>query len=170
MSTPLMRQYAQVKAKYPDTILLFRMGDFFETFDDDAKVAARVLDAELPGDRGDRARPIAREEHRHEAVVRERAHDLARARAQGVAQREHGERPVLAAQHRDGRRLRHLRDEGLRARRQRTGDPGHERRPAKAHPAALHAALDPLAGDDLQRIGQAVAQTKVKSQDFDAFV
>jgi DNA mismatch repair protein MutS len=43
MSTPLMRQYAQVKAKYPDTILLFRMGDFFETFDEDAKTTARVL-------------------------------------------------------------------------------------------------------------------------------
>jgi DNA mismatch repair protein MutS len=43
MSTPLMTQYAQVKAKYPDTILLFRMGDFFETFDEDAKVASRVL-------------------------------------------------------------------------------------------------------------------------------
>ena len=43
MSTPLMRQYQQVKAKYPDTVLLFRMGDFFETFDEDAKVASRVL-------------------------------------------------------------------------------------------------------------------------------
>src|SRR5512147_3332343 len=43
MSTPLMKQYAQVKAKYPDTILLFRMGDFFETFDEDAKTTARVL-------------------------------------------------------------------------------------------------------------------------------
>ncbi len=43
MSTPLMRQYAQVKAKYPDTILLFRMGDFFETFDEDAKITSRVL-------------------------------------------------------------------------------------------------------------------------------
>jgi DNA mismatch repair protein MutS len=38
-----MRQYAQVKAKYPDTILLFRMGDFFETFDEDARTTARVL-------------------------------------------------------------------------------------------------------------------------------
>jgi DNA mismatch repair protein MutS len=38
-----MRQYAQVKAKYPDTILLFRMGDFFETFDEDARITARVL-------------------------------------------------------------------------------------------------------------------------------
>ena len=43
MSTPLMRQYQQVKAKYPDTILLFRMGDFYETFEDDAKVASKVL-------------------------------------------------------------------------------------------------------------------------------
>ena len=38
-----MRQYQQVKAKHRDTILLFRMGDFYETFDEDAKVAAKVL-------------------------------------------------------------------------------------------------------------------------------
>ena len=38
-----MRQYQQVKAKYPDTILLFRMGDFYETFEEDAKIAAKVL-------------------------------------------------------------------------------------------------------------------------------
>jgi DNA mismatch repair protein MutS len=43
MSTPLMRQYQQVKAKYPDTVLLFRMGDFFETFDEDAKITSKVL-------------------------------------------------------------------------------------------------------------------------------
>ncbi|HTY09607.1 MAG TPA: DNA mismatch repair protein MutS [Bacteroidota bacterium] len=43
MSTPLMKQYAEVKAKYPGTILLFRMGDFFETFDEDAKITSRVL-------------------------------------------------------------------------------------------------------------------------------
>lgn len=43
MSTPLMKQYAQVKARYPDTILLFRMGDFFETFEEDARITARVL-------------------------------------------------------------------------------------------------------------------------------
>lgn len=43
MSTPLMKQYAQVKAKYPDTILLFRMGDFFETFEEDARITAKVL-------------------------------------------------------------------------------------------------------------------------------
>lgn len=38
-----MKQYASVKAKYPDTILLFRMGDFYETFDDDAKTTAKIL-------------------------------------------------------------------------------------------------------------------------------
>jgi len=43
MSTPLMKQYAQVKARYPDTILLFRMGDFFETFEEDALIASKVL-------------------------------------------------------------------------------------------------------------------------------
>ncbi len=43
MSTPLMHQYQQMKAKYPDMVLLFRMGDFFETFDEDAKIASKVL-------------------------------------------------------------------------------------------------------------------------------
>jgi DNA mismatch repair protein MutS len=40
METPLMRQYNQIKAKHPDTILLFRLGDFFETFGDDAVATA----------------------------------------------------------------------------------------------------------------------------------
>jgi DNA mismatch repair protein MutS len=40
--TPLMRQYQQIKKRYPDTVLLFRMGDFFETFDDDAVLTAKV--------------------------------------------------------------------------------------------------------------------------------
>lgn len=40
--TPLMRQYYQIKEKYPDTVLLFRLGDFFETFEEDAVTTARV--------------------------------------------------------------------------------------------------------------------------------
>lgn len=40
--TPLMRQYNQIKKRYPDTILLFRLGDFFETFGDDAVITAQV--------------------------------------------------------------------------------------------------------------------------------
>ncbi len=38
-----MKQYSQVKAKYPETILLFRMGDFFETFEEDARLTSKVL-------------------------------------------------------------------------------------------------------------------------------
>ena len=42
--TPLMRQYNEVKSKYPDAILLFRVGDFYETFGKDAIVASKVLE------------------------------------------------------------------------------------------------------------------------------
>ena len=41
--TPLMKQYNTIKVKYPDAMLLFRVGDFYETFGEDAKKAARVL-------------------------------------------------------------------------------------------------------------------------------
>lgn len=41
--TPLMAQYSKIKKSYPDTILLFRVGDFFETFEEDAKIASKVL-------------------------------------------------------------------------------------------------------------------------------
>jgi DNA mismatch repair protein MutS len=43
MNTPLMRQYSGMKAKYPDTILLFRLGDFYETFEEDARITSKVL-------------------------------------------------------------------------------------------------------------------------------
>jgi DNA mismatch repair protein MutS len=45
--TPLMRQYFAAKAEYPDTLLFFRMGDFYELFYDDARKAARLLDITL---------------------------------------------------------------------------------------------------------------------------
>ena len=41
--TPLMKQYNTIKSKYPDAILLFRVGDFYETFGEDAVKAARIL-------------------------------------------------------------------------------------------------------------------------------
>ena len=41
--TPLMVQYRDIKARYPQTILFFRMGDFYEMFYEDAETAARVL-------------------------------------------------------------------------------------------------------------------------------
>lgn len=42
-TTPLMGQYSQIKSKYPDAILLFRVGDFYETFGEDAITVARTL-------------------------------------------------------------------------------------------------------------------------------
>ena len=45
--TPLMRQYFAAKSEYPDTLVFFRMGDFYELFYDDARKAARLLDITL---------------------------------------------------------------------------------------------------------------------------
>ena len=42
-TTPLMRQYNEIKARNPDTVLLYRMGDFYELFNKDAEIASRVL-------------------------------------------------------------------------------------------------------------------------------
>jgi len=41
--TPMMRQYNEIKAKHPDAILLFRVGDFYETYDKDAVIASEIL-------------------------------------------------------------------------------------------------------------------------------
>lgn len=45
--TPMMEQYYELKKQYPDSILFFRMGDFYEMFDEDAKLAADELDIAL---------------------------------------------------------------------------------------------------------------------------
>jgi len=45
--TPVMAQYLALKAQYPDTLLLYRMGDFYELFYGDAEKAARLLDITL---------------------------------------------------------------------------------------------------------------------------
>jgi DNA mismatch repair protein MutS len=45
--TPLRQQYLDIKKKYPDTILFFRLGDFYETFDEDARTTSRELDIVL---------------------------------------------------------------------------------------------------------------------------
>src|SRR5882762_4081452 len=47
MDTPLMKQYNVIKAKYPGALLLFRVGDFYETFGQDAVAASKVLDIVL---------------------------------------------------------------------------------------------------------------------------
>ena len=46
-TTPMMQQYLEIKADYPDAILFFRLGDFYEMFMDDAVEAARILDITL---------------------------------------------------------------------------------------------------------------------------
>ena len=48
-TTPIRRQYLDLKRKYSDCILFFRLGDFYETFDNDAEVVARELDIVLTG-------------------------------------------------------------------------------------------------------------------------
>lgn len=45
--TPMLRQYFQIKEQHPDTILFFRMGDFYEMFFDDARIAAPILEVVL---------------------------------------------------------------------------------------------------------------------------
>ena len=45
--TPMMRQYMALKANHPNTLLFYRMGDFYELFHDDAEKAARLLDITL---------------------------------------------------------------------------------------------------------------------------
>ena len=45
--TPLMQQYLRIKSQHPDTLVLFRMGDFYELFYDDARKAARLLNITL---------------------------------------------------------------------------------------------------------------------------
>lgn len=48
-ATPMMKQYMEVKKQYPDCLLFYRMGDFYELFMDDAHVGARVLNITLTG-------------------------------------------------------------------------------------------------------------------------
>lgn len=47
LQTPMMRQYLEIKAQHPESILFFRMGDFYEMFLEDALLASRILDITL---------------------------------------------------------------------------------------------------------------------------
>jgi DNA mismatch repair protein MutS len=59
-TTPMMQQYRDAKAACPDALLLFRMGDFYELFFDDAKTAARTLNLALTSrDKGENPIPMA---------------------------------------------------------------------------------------------------------------
>ena len=61
MTTPLRRQYLDIKRRYPHALLFFRLGDFYETFDEDAETVARELEITLtsrPVSKGQRV-PLA---------------------------------------------------------------------------------------------------------------
>ncbi len=56
--TPMMKQYLEIKRNNPDSILFFRLGDFYEMFDDDARLASKELDLTLTSrDHGKHAKP-----------------------------------------------------------------------------------------------------------------
>ncbi|MDM8532124.1 DNA mismatch repair protein MutS [Anaerolineales bacterium HSG25] len=57
MTTPLRRQYLQIKQNHPDAILFFRMGDFYECFDDDAETISRVLSLTLTSRQAAKGKP-----------------------------------------------------------------------------------------------------------------
>jgi len=56
--TPMLRQYLEIKKQYPGTLLFFRLGDFYELFNDDAIVGARELDITLTARHKDTKNPI----------------------------------------------------------------------------------------------------------------
>lgn len=59
VETPLMKQYFDIKAKHPDAILLFRVGDFYEMYGEDAVTGAEILgivQTKRPTARGKRSR------------------------------------------------------------------------------------------------------------------
>lgn len=47
MSTVARQQYLHIKSQYPDAVLLYQVGDFYETYDEDAHIASRVLEIVL---------------------------------------------------------------------------------------------------------------------------
>src|SRR5882724_2860762 len=57
-ATPMIRQYLEIKKQYPGTILFFRLGDFYEMFNEDALVGSRELEITLTARQKDSANPI----------------------------------------------------------------------------------------------------------------
>lgn len=76
--TPMMEQYYEVKKNYPDILLMFRMGDFYEMFFEDAREAARLLNISLTvrGKLGDHPIPMAGIPHHAAAVYVDRISSL----------------------------------------------------------------------------------------------
>ena len=57
-ASPLMRQYREIKRGYPDAILLFRVGDFYEMFYSDAQLASKLLSIALTSRDKSSANPV----------------------------------------------------------------------------------------------------------------
>lgn len=57
-ATPMLRQYLEIKKQYPGTLLFFRLGDFYELFNEDAVIGARELDITLTARHKDSANPV----------------------------------------------------------------------------------------------------------------
>src|SRR5262244_1332189 len=57
-STPLMRQYHSIKTRYPQALVLFRLGDFYELFYEDAIIASRELQITLTARNKEKGQPI----------------------------------------------------------------------------------------------------------------
>ncbi|MBT6296297.1 MAG: DNA mismatch repair protein MutS, partial [Nitrospina sp.] len=55
--TPMMRQYMTIKKEHPESILFFRMGDFYEMFNEDAKIASEILEIALTSRNKNKANP-----------------------------------------------------------------------------------------------------------------
>ena len=93
--TPFYQGYLEVKAAYPDSIVLYQVGDFFEAFNDDAKTIAEAFDLQLtsrPISDTERAALVGLPGHRMETyidMIRDRGHDVA------IASLEAGERKVV---------------------------------------------------------------------------
>ncbi|MEG2038020.1 MAG: hypothetical protein RRZ93_08520, partial [Ruthenibacterium sp.] len=56
--TPMMQQYLKIKAAHKDSILFFRLGDFYEMFDEDARTASRELDLTLTSRDRDKSKSL----------------------------------------------------------------------------------------------------------------
>jgi len=104
--TPWLDQYWKFKDQYPDALLLFRMGDFYELFFDDARVAASVLDIALTARDSEKKIPMAGVPHHalnlylgrlikagYRAAVCEQIGEVP---AKGVVGRSPGRRPAFA--------------------------------------------------------------------------
>ena len=57
-TTPMLRQYLSIKGQYPDSILFFRLGDFYEMFFEDAQVASKILDIALTSRNKGESEPV----------------------------------------------------------------------------------------------------------------